>query len=86
VNIFTKDLPSHEESVKITVLYIRKYMRPGVEFPANKVSGDGEEIKQSNLHFAIEMLKQKFRIYNFNFKRILLNVSHLIGNVFSGGL
>jgi hypothetical protein len=86
VNIFTKDLPSDAESVEITVLYIRKYIRGGVEFPANKVSGNGREIKQPSLPLAIEMLKQKFRIYNFNFKRILPNVSHLIGNIFSGSL
>jgi hypothetical protein len=86
LNIFTKDLSSDAESVEIRVLYIRKYIRVGVEFPANKVSGNGEEVKQPSLPFAIEMLKQKFMIYNFNFKRILLNVSHLIGNIFNAGL
>lgn len=61
MNIFTKDLPSDAESLEITVLYIRKYRRAGVEFPANKLVGNGEEIKQPSLPLAIEMLKQKFR-------------------------
>jgi hypothetical protein len=60
VNIFTKDLPSDAESVEITVLYIRKYIRAGVEFPANKVSGNRGEVKQPSLPLAIEMLEQKF--------------------------
>jgi hypothetical protein len=57
VNIFTKDLPSDAESVEITILGIRKYIRAGVEFPAMKVSSNGGEVRYPSISSAIEFLK-----------------------------